>query len=143
DALRAALIGAGKGAPGGPLVGRRLVVTAGGTREPIDPVRFIGNRSSGRMGYAIAAEAARRGAVVDLVSTATELPTPLGVTLHRVETAQEMRGVVLKLAEGSDAVVKAAAVADYRPAQIAEQKLKKGQSDLETLRLTRNPDILA
>jgi phosphopantothenoylcysteine decarboxylase / phosphopantothenate---cysteine ligase len=125
------------------LRGRRVVVTAGGTREPIDPVRYIGNRSSGKMGYAIAAEAARRGALVDLVSAPAELPDPRGVTVHRVETALEMRAAVLPLAEGADVVVKAAAVADYRPAHYAAQKIKKDATDLEAVPLARNPDILA
>jgi phosphopantothenoylcysteine decarboxylase / phosphopantothenate---cysteine ligase len=147
-AIAAALSGATAGAagadqPASKLRRRRVVVTAGGTREPIDPVRFIGNRSSGRMGYAVAAEAARRGAVVDLVSAATELPAPAGVTVHQVETALEMRSVVLKLAEAADVVVKAAAVADYRPAAVSEQKIKKDEVDLATIALERNPDILA
>ncbi|CAN5379872.1 bifunctional phosphopantothenoylcysteine decarboxylase/phosphopantothenate--cysteine ligase CoaBC [soil metagenome] len=129
--------------PTGPLAGRRVVVTAGGTREPIDPVRYIGNRSSGKMGYAIAAEAARRGALVDLVSGPTALDDPPGVTVHRVETALEMRAAVLPLAEGAAVVVKAAAVADYRPAVYAEQKIKKEDDDLRAVALTRNPDILA
>jgi phosphopantothenoylcysteine decarboxylase/phosphopantothenate--cysteine ligase len=128
---------------GGPLHGRRVVVTAGGTREPIDPVRYIGNRSSGKMGYAIAIEAARRGAIVDLVSAPTALEDPPGVRVHHVETALEMRGVVLPLAERADVVVKAAAVADYRPTTYAEQKLSKADADLPAVPLTPNPDILA
>lgn len=125
-----------------PLAGRRVVVTAGGTREPIDPVRFIGNRSSGKMGYALAAECARRGAIVDLVSGPTALPDPPNVTVHRVETALQMREAVLPLAEKAEVVIKAAAVADFRPAAYSAQKLKKEDADLE-IRLERNPDILA
>jgi len=128
--------------PAGPLTGARVVVTAGGTREPIDPVRFIGNRSSGKMGFAVAAEAARRGAVVDLVAAPTHLATPAGVTRHDVETAVQMRDAVVKLAEGADVVVKAAAVADYRPAQYHDRKIKKDQQELTSVALERNPDIL-
>jgi phosphopantothenoylcysteine decarboxylase / phosphopantothenate---cysteine ligase len=127
----------------GPLAGVRVVVTAGGTREPIDPVRFIGNRSSGKMGYALAAEAARRGALVDLVSGPTALPEPPGVTVHRVETALEMRAAVLPLADKAEVVVKAAAVADFRPATRAERKIKKDSGELAAVQLERNPDILA
>jgi phosphopantothenoylcysteine decarboxylase/phosphopantothenate--cysteine ligase len=126
-----------------PLAGKRVVVTAAGTREPIDPVRFIGNRSSGRMGYAVAAEAVRRGAVVDLVSAPTHLPEPPGVTVHHVETALEMRAAVLPLAEKADVVIKAAAVADYRPVAYSARKLRKDEDDLTLVRLERNPDILA
>ena len=138
DALLAAI-----GRATGPLLGRRVVVTAGGTREPIDPVRYIGNRSSGKMGYAIAAEAARRGALVELVSGPTSLPTPAGVQRTDVETALEMRDAVLRLAEGSDVVVKAAAVADFRPAHYSTSKIKKEEANLESVALARNPDILA
>jgi phosphopantothenoylcysteine decarboxylase / phosphopantothenate---cysteine ligase len=127
----------------GPLVGRRVVVTAGGTREPIDPVRFIGNRSSGKMGYALAAEAARRGAVVDLVSGPTNLPAPAGVSVHEVTTAQQMRDAVVPLADEADVVIKAAAVADYRPAEYHDQKIKKGEVDFTQIPLERTPDILA
>jgi phosphopantothenoylcysteine decarboxylase / phosphopantothenate---cysteine ligase len=138
DAIAAALGGAT-----GPLAGTHVVVTAGGTREPIDPVRYIGNRSSGKMGYAIAAEAARRGATVDLVSGPTALGAPPGVVHHPVETALQMRDAVTKLAEDADVVVKAAAVADFRPASYSEQKLKKDEIDLSTISLQRNPDILS
>ena len=127
----------------GPLVGRRIVVTAGGTREPIDPVRYIGNRSSGKMGYAIAAEAARRGALVELVSGPTALPVPPGVTRTDVETAEQMRDAVVKLAAEAEVVVKAAAVADFRPASYSTQKIKKEASDLEAVALERTPDILS
>ncbi len=127
----------------GPLAGRRVVVTAGGTREPIDPVRYLGNRSSGKMGYALAAEAASRGAIVDLVSAPTHLETPPGVTIHSVETAIEMREAVLPLADKAEVVVKAAAVADFRPAVYHSQKIKKGTDEATELVLVRNPDILA
>ncbi|MGH8887044.1 MAG: bifunctional phosphopantothenoylcysteine decarboxylase/phosphopantothenate--cysteine ligase CoaBC [Egibacteraceae bacterium] len=127
----------------GPLAGRRVVVTAGGTREPIDPVRYLGNRSSGKMGYALAAEAARRGAIVDLVSAPTHLEVPPGVTIHHVETALEMRATVLPLAEKGELILKAAAVADFRPAAYHSQKIKKETSGFTEIALVRNPDILA
>jgi len=123
------------------LAGRKVLVTAGGTREPLDPVRYLGNRSTGRMGYAVAAEAAARGAEVVLVSGPTVLPTPAGVRRVDVETALEMREAVLQEYVDADLVIKAAAVADYRPATVATQKIKKSAGDL-TLTLTRNPDIL-
>lgn len=126
----------------GDLAGVHVVVTAGGTREPLDPVRFLGNRSTGKMGYAIAAAAAARGAVVDLVAAPTNLSDPPGVTVHHVETALEMRDAVLPLAKAADIVVKAAAVSDFRPAHRAEQKIKK-ESGPERVELARNPDILA
>ena len=124
------------------LAGRRVVVTAGGTHEPIDPVRFIGNRSSGKMGYAVAAEAARRGAEVTLVSGPTALPEPAGVKTVHVETAVQMRDAVVAEASSADVVVKAAAVADFRPAVYAEQKIKKDDAAL-SIDLAPNPDILA
>ncbi len=124
------------------LSGRRVVVTAGPTREPIDPVRFISNPSSGKMGYAVAAVAARRGAEVVLVSGPTALPDPAGVRTLRVETAEEMARAVEAEAGPMDLFVGAAAVSDYRPAIAAAHKLKKGPGD-ETLALTRTPDILA
>ncbi|MBY5164022.1 bifunctional phosphopantothenoylcysteine decarboxylase/phosphopantothenate--cysteine ligase CoaBC [Salsipaludibacter albus] len=124
-----------------PWAGRRVVVTAGGTREPIDPVRWLGNRSTGRMGIAIAAAAARRGADVDLVIAGSELPTPPGVTRVEVTTASEMHEQVLARAD-ADVVVKAAAVADFRPADVAQRKLKKADGT-PTLSLVPNPDILA
>ena len=136
-------IGAALAPRTGPLLGRRVLVTAGGTREPIDPVRYIGNRSSGKMGYAIAAEAARRGATVQLVSGPTALPTPPGVSRTDVETAMQMRDAVVDLAADSDVVIKAAAVADFRPASYSTQKIKKNETSLESVELARNPDILA
>jgi len=125
----------------GPLAGLRVVVTTGGTREPIDPVRFIGNHSSGKMGYALALAARNRGAKVTLVSAPTALPAPVGVQLVAVQTAQEMRQAVLSVLSESDALIMAAAVADYRPAESAAHKLKKGEAGLE-LELVRTPDIL-
>jgi phosphopantothenoylcysteine decarboxylase/phosphopantothenate--cysteine ligase len=127
---------------GGSLTGWRVVVTTGGTQEPIDPVRFIGNHSSGKMGYALALAARDRGAKVTLVSAPTALPAPIGVQLVAVQTAQEMRQAVLAALPESDALVMAAAVADYRPAAAAAHKLKKGEAGLE-LKLVRTPDILA
>lgn len=121
--------------------GKNLLVTAGGTREAIDPVRYIGNRSSGKMGYAIAAQAARRGAKVILVSGATGLSQPPNVTVVKVESAAEMREEVLKNFSACDIVVKAAAVADYRPEVAEMQKIKKNDDTL-ILKLTKNPDIL-
>jgi len=130
--------------PASPLAGRRVVVTAGGTREPIDPVRFLGNRSSGKMGYAIAAEAAGRGADVTLVSANATLPAPVGVRVVEVETALEMRDAVLAAAADAEVVIKAAAVADFRPAAVSASKLKKEGPDAPTaVPLVRNPDILA
>ena len=120
----------------------KLLVTAGPTVEPIDPVRFISNHSSGRMGYALARAARDRGAHVVLVSGPTSLTPPYGVEFHRVETAQEMKEVVVDTAPQCDAVIKAAAVSDYRPKAQASQKLKKGAKTLK-LELVKNPDILA
>lgn len=127
------------------LAGRQVVVSAGGTREPLDPVRYLGNRSSGRQGFALAATAAARGAQVTLVAANVELPVPAGVELVPVGTALDLRDAVLKVAEGADVVVMAAAVADFRPAQVAEHKIKKTDDpdDAPGVRLVRNPDILA
>lgn len=107
------------------LAGRKILVTAGGTEEPLDPVRFLGNRSSGRMGYAIAAAAARRGADVTLVAGPVTLPDPVDVNVIHVRTAVEMHDAVLSRYDMSDAVIKAAAVADYRPEAVATDKIKK------------------
>ena len=123
------------------LLGRKILVTAGGTREPLDPVRYLGNRSTGRMGYAIAQEAAARGADVVLVSAPSALPVPPGVRCVHVETAREMREAVLREFDDADVVIKAAAVADYRPKIVAENKIKKSEGEF-TLVLERNPDIL-
>jgi phosphopantothenoylcysteine decarboxylase / phosphopantothenate---cysteine ligase len=124
------------------LAGRKVLVTAGPTREPIDPVRFISNPSSGKMGYAIAAVASRRGAEVTLVSGPTALADPAGVETVRVETAEEMARAVEASAGSMDLFVGAAAVSDYRPRTTASRKLKKGPGE-ETLVLARTPDILA
>lgn len=123
------------------LLGRKVLVTAGGTREPLDPVRYLGNRSTGRMGYAIAQEAAARGADVVLVSAPSALPVPPGVRCVHVETAREMREAVLREFDDADVVIKAAAVADYRPKIVAKNKIKKSEGEF-TLVLERNPDIL-
>ena len=123
------------------LAGERLLVTAGPTREPIDPVRYISNRSSGKMGYGLAAAALRRGAAVTLVSGPTALTPPPGAVFVPVQTAEEMREAVLQHLADATLVIKAAAVADYRARQAAPVKLK-GKRDL-TLDLTPNPDILA
>jgi phosphopantothenoylcysteine decarboxylase/phosphopantothenate--cysteine ligase len=131
----------------GDLYGARVVITAGGTREPIDAVRVIANRSTGKQGYAIAIEAVARGAKVTLISTA-DLPTPFGVNLVQVETAQQMMDAVNTEAKSADVVVMAAAVADVRPVRVAAHKLKKdpltGQiDDLGAIELEATPDILA
>jgi phosphopantothenoylcysteine decarboxylase/phosphopantothenate--cysteine ligase len=125
------------------LEGKSVLVTAGPTREPIDPVRFISNRSSGRMGYAIAEAARRRGATVTLVSGPVSVPVPAGVSLTRVLTAREMHQAVLDAAPRHQIVIKAAAVADFAASAIAPQKIKKGESSTLTLTLEKNPDILA
>jgi phosphopantothenoylcysteine decarboxylase / phosphopantothenate---cysteine ligase len=125
----------------GDLHGVRLVVSAGGTREPIDAVRVIANRSSGKQGYAIAAEAAARGSIVTLVTT-TSLPPPHGVDIVRVETAAEMQVAMQAAAERSDVVVMAAAVADFRPVEVADGKLKKHDGTPQIV-LEPTPDILA
>jgi phosphopantothenoylcysteine decarboxylase / phosphopantothenate---cysteine ligase len=124
------------------LVGRRIVVTAGGTREPIDPVRFLGNRSSGKQGYAFARTAVARGADVTLISANVSLPDPAGVTVVRVGTTEEMRAATLAAAAGADVVVMAAAPADFRPAEYAETKIKKpADGSAVELKLVMNPDI--
>jgi phosphopantothenoylcysteine decarboxylase/phosphopantothenate--cysteine ligase len=142
-AVEEALEAGASGDPGGKesLTGRTLMVTAGPTYEPIDAVRFVGNRSSGKMGFAIAAEAAGRGARVFLVAGPTQLPDPPGVEVVRVETAEQMREAVLARIEEADAVVKAAAVADFRPARPAAGKLKK-QAGPPDLQLEPTADIL-
>jgi phosphopantothenoylcysteine decarboxylase / phosphopantothenate---cysteine ligase len=136
----------------GDLAGRRVVVTAGGTQEPIDPVRYVGNRSSGKMGYALATEARDRGAQVILISGPVALEVPYGIELRQVVTAMQMREAVGEAIIDADVLVMSAAVADFRPAAPAAQKLKKGRGsgggdELDaqaglTLQLVRNPDIL-
>ena len=126
----------------GPLAGRRVVVTAGPTREPLDPVRFLSNPSSGRQGFALAQAALDRGAEVALITGPTHLPAPVGAERVDVITAHEMHDAVLSAVERADVLLMAAAVADYRPAAAAAQKIKKGKGDL-SLRLARTPDILS
>jgi phosphopantothenoylcysteine decarboxylase/phosphopantothenate--cysteine ligase len=126
------------------LEGVRIVVSAGGTREPLDPVRYLGNRSSGKQGYALARTAAQRGADVTLVSAHTvALPEPAGVRLVHAGTANELRDVMHTESPDVDVVVMAAAVADFRPATRAEYKIKKTDREPDPVALTRNPDILA
>ncbi|MEP7034638.1 MAG: bifunctional phosphopantothenoylcysteine decarboxylase/phosphopantothenate synthase [Dermatophilaceae bacterium] len=139
------------------LAGRRVVISAGGTQEPLDPVRFLGNRSSGKQGYALAAVAAARGAEVTLISANVSLPAPGGVTMVLVHTALELGEAVGKAAEESDVVVMAAAVADFRPSHYADAKIKKVYQQQEPepgspnesglaaplIQLVRNPDVLA
>ncbi|MDD3651535.1 bifunctional phosphopantothenoylcysteine decarboxylase/phosphopantothenate--cysteine ligase CoaBC [Immundisolibacter sp.] len=127
---------------GGALAGRRVVVSAGPTFEDLDPVRFIGNRSSGRMGYAIAQAARAAGATVTLVSGPVALADPPGIAVQRVRSAQQMRDAVLAAVADADVYIGAAAVADYRPAALAAQKIKKDR-DTFTVELVRNPDILS
>jgi phosphopantothenoylcysteine decarboxylase/phosphopantothenate--cysteine ligase len=124
------------------MAGRHVVVTAGPTYEDIDPVRFIGNRSSGRMGFAVAAAAAEVGARVSLVSGPVRLETPPGVERRDVRSAIEMRDAVVELARGADVFFGVAAVADYRPEKSAQQKIKKGEAE-RSLRLVKTPDIIA
>ncbi|HSP17814.1 MAG TPA: bifunctional phosphopantothenoylcysteine decarboxylase/phosphopantothenate--cysteine ligase CoaBC [Thermoanaerobaculia bacterium] len=124
------------------LEGKRVLVTAGPTREPIDPVRYLSNRSSGKMGYAIAEAAMRRGASVTLVSGPTSLPLPAGVEVARITTAAEMYDAVMKRAAQNQIVIKAAAVADFAPAEPTPRKIKKESRDELTLTLKKTPDIL-
>ena len=157
---RQLLSGVEAGRPPGPLAGRRVVISAGGTREPLDPVRFLGNRSSGKQGYALAEVAVARAAEVTLVSANVVLPVPHGVTLVLVQTAVELGEAVAKAAQDADVVVMAAAVADYRPVRYTDVKIKKsfgpgGSADgpgldgsetdqsAPTIELVRNPDVLA
>ncbi|MCX5045228.1 bifunctional phosphopantothenoylcysteine decarboxylase/phosphopantothenate--cysteine ligase CoaBC [Aldersonia sp. NBC_00410] len=126
------------------LEGRHVVVSAGGTREPLDPVRFLGNRSSGKQGYAIARLAAQRGATVTLISGVTAgLTEPAAVDVVHVTTAEQMRVAVDKHAPDADAVVMSAAVADFRPSTVATAKIKKGKAEPDSIPLVRNDDILA
>ncbi|MBH0774896.1 bifunctional phosphopantothenoylcysteine decarboxylase/phosphopantothenate--cysteine ligase CoaBC [Nocardia sp. NEAU-351] len=126
------------------LVGRRVVITAGGTREPLDPVRFLGNRSSGKQGYALARVAAQRGAHVTLIAGNTiEMAAPAAVDLVHVTTAEQLKIAVDKHAIGADAVIMAAAVADFRPTNVAAAKIKKGAGEPDVIALTKTDDILA
>ncbi|MDP6576600.1 MAG: bifunctional phosphopantothenoylcysteine decarboxylase/phosphopantothenate--cysteine ligase CoaBC [Dehalococcoidales bacterium] len=124
------------------LPGKRIVVTAGGTQEPIDPVRHIGNRSSGKMGYAVAEAARDRGATVTLISAPTSLPEPMGIVVVQVQTANQMKEAVAKAAAKANALIMAAAVADYQPKDVTKNKIKKETPDMR-LELVRTPDILA
>lgn len=126
----------------GDMVGLKVLVTAAGTREPIDPVRFVGNRSSGKMGYAIAQMAAQRGADVLLVTGPSALAIPPNVKGIRVETTNEMLEACMDAYSKMDVVIKAAAVADYRPRDVADQKIKKKTDDALTVVMDKNPDIL-
>jgi phosphopantothenoylcysteine decarboxylase/phosphopantothenate--cysteine ligase len=128
-------------AQGGPLAGRRVVVSAGGTQEPLDPVRFISNRSSGKQGYALAQAALDRGAQVTLVTGPTALPAPVGAEVVSVQTAEQMAEAVLAASGTADVLLMAAAVADFRPARVAEHKLKK--SAVPEIQLEKTVDILS
>ncbi|MCQ8183541.1 bifunctional phosphopantothenoylcysteine decarboxylase/phosphopantothenate--cysteine ligase CoaBC [Methylomonas sp. SURF-1] len=125
------------------LAGLKLVVSAGPTREPLDPVRFISNRSSGKMGYALARAAVAAGADVTLVSGPVHLPVPAGAEVIKVETALQMHAAVLNACRSADVYIGAAAVADYRAKQVAEHKLKKGETGAGMIQLEKNPDIVA
>jgi len=127
----------------GDLAGRKIVVSAGGTQEPIDPVRFISNRSSGKMGFAIAEAARDRGAAVTIVGAPGALADPVGVQVVRVETALEMQNAVAAATEDADALIMAAAVADWRPREAAAQKLKTGKAVSSELQLEKTVDIVA
>jgi phosphopantothenoylcysteine decarboxylase/phosphopantothenate--cysteine ligase len=140
DVIGATRLALGRRAP---WMGRRVVVTAGGTQEAIDPVRYVGNHSSGKMGYAIAEAARDRGAKVTLVSGATALLDPWGVEVLRATSAREMLDAVLSSSEGAAALIMAAAVADFRPQDVAAQKIKKSAPDAALdLHLVQNPDVL-
>jgi phosphopantothenoylcysteine decarboxylase/phosphopantothenate--cysteine ligase len=143
-ALASVVLTDGAGALAPDLAGRRVVISAGGTREPLDPVRYLGNRSSGRQGWALARVAAARGAEVVLVAANVELTAPFGVRVVPAGTAEELRTAVLAESQGADVVVMAAAVADFRPATVAGTKLKKDSAaEPSAVPLVRNPDVLA
>ena len=125
------------------LTGRHVVVTAGGTREPLDPVRFLGNRSSGKQGYALARTAVARGARVTLIAANVTLPDPAGAEVVRVGTTEELRKATVEAAAGADVIVMAAAPADFRPARPAAQKIKKTDGPPPAIELVTNPDIAA
>jgi phosphopantothenoylcysteine decarboxylase/phosphopantothenate--cysteine ligase len=126
------------------LAGKRIVVSAGPTYEAIDPVRFVGNRSSGKMGIALAAAARRRGADVTLILGPSAVPPPIGVTTNHVETAAQLQWALGNASKGADAIIMTAAVADYRPAREAKEKLKRGELGQKTsVELVANPDVLA
>jgi phosphopantothenoylcysteine decarboxylase/phosphopantothenate--cysteine ligase len=143
-ALAGLVLEQGAGALARDLTGRRVVISAGGTREPLDPVRYLGNRSSGRQGWALARVAAARGADVVLVAANVELPVPFGVRTVAVGTAEELRGAMLAESPDTDVVVMTAAVADFRPETAAATKMKKGgPNEPSSVPLVRNPDVLA
>lgn len=128
---------------GGDLAGKSVVVTVGGTREPLDPVRFVGNRSTGKMGYALAEAARDRGALVTLITAHASLEEPGGVTVVKADTAAEMKKAVTGAVKKADALIMAAAVADYQPEIIAKSKIKKEAAQNLTLKLVKTPDILS
>ncbi len=140
--LARTLLDRGRGGVAPDLAGRHVAVSAGGTREHLDPVRFLGNRSSGRQGYALARTAVARGAEVTVVAANVDLPDPAGAKVVRVGSADDLRAGMLEAAAGADAVVMAAAVADFRPARRSASKIKKSDGDPEPVALTRNPDVL-
>jgi len=143
-ALAAVVLQHGASALGQDLAGRRVAISAGGTREPLDPVRYLGNRSSGKQGWALARVAAARGADVVLVAANVDLPSPFGVRIVPVGTAEELRTAMRAESKDADVVVMAAAVADFRPATVASDKLKKGSAvEPDSVPLVRNPDVLA
>jgi len=143
-ALATVVLGSGASALAHDLTGRRVVISAGGTREPLDPVRYLGNRSSGKQGWALARVAAARGAEVVLVAANVELPAPFGVRVVPVGTAEELRAAMHAEAADSDVVVMSAAVADFRPAAVAGAKMKKDSAgEPDSVPLVRNPDVLA
>jgi phosphopantothenoylcysteine decarboxylase/phosphopantothenate--cysteine ligase len=126
-----------------PLAGRTVTISAGGTREPLDPVRFLGNRSSGKQGVALAVAARNAGATVRLLAAHMDVPPPAGVEVQRVETALELREAALAAAADSDVVIMSAAVADFRPAEVSDTKIKKRDDTADpVITLVRNPDIL-
>ncbi len=141
--VRRVLARGGAGADRPDLAGRRVVISAGGTREHLDPVRFLGNRSSGRQGYALARTAAARGAEVTLVAANVDLPDPAGAKVVRVVSAEDLLAAVTPAAQEADAVVMAAAVADFRPASLSARKIKKGDGDQAPVEVVRTPDVLA
>jgi phosphopantothenoylcysteine decarboxylase/phosphopantothenate--cysteine ligase len=143
-ALASVVLRRGAAALAPDLAGRRVVISAGGTREPLDPVRYLGNRSSGKQGWALARVAAARGADVVLVAANVELPAPFGVRVVPVGTAEELRAAMHAEAPDSDVVVMSAAVADFRPASVAGAKMKKDSAgEPDSVPLVRNPDVLA
>jgi phosphopantothenoylcysteine decarboxylase/phosphopantothenate--cysteine ligase len=143
-ALATVVLSHGAAALAHDLTGRRVVISAGGTREPLDPVRYLGNRSSGKQGWALARVAAARGAEVVLVAANVDAPAPFGVRTVPVGTAEELRTAMLAEAPDSDVVVMTAAVADFRPEAVATTKLKKGSAaEPSSVPLVRNPDVLA